>query len=266
MQLVEPKTYIVSLGEGFDPNFYDFLKDNQIKWRPDPNVSFLENIYEFAGRLCYESWEKEDGTFANKNLTKVREGNDKYLDNILSVKHGSVLEHGGIVILFNNVSRVFTHELVRHRAGTAMSQTSGRYVRYDNIKFWIPPSLKKVEHTIFHAIQNIETAIGSMSYDLYINDPKLSFNEKKKLTSALRRITPNGIANNILFSFNGRSLRHVFQMRSSEHAEEEMRFIFNPLIKRMKEKLPNLLQDISVDEDRSIYTGEETFKFKYEKV
>lgn len=265
MQLVEPKTYIVSLGEGFDSNFYDFLKGNQIKWRPDPDISFIENVYEFAGRLCYESWEKEDGTFDNKNITKVRIGNEKYLDNILSVEHGSILEHGGIIILFNNVSRVFTHELVRHRVGVAMSQTSGRYVRHDNIKFWIPPSLKKVESTISRAILNIETAIGSMSHDFDLNNPKLDFTEKKKITSALRRITPNGIANNILFSFNGRSLRHIFQMRSSKHAEEEMQIVFGDLIKKLKERLPNLLQDIHLDEDK-LLLGEEEWVFKYKKV
>jgi len=258
MQKVEPKTYIISLGDGFDRNFYDFLKDNNIKWRPDYNFSFLENLYEFAGRLCYESWKQEDGTFQNKNLTKIREGNEKYLDNILKTKHGSVLEHGGIVILFNNVSRVFTHELVRHRAGTAMSQTSGRYVRYDNIKFWIPPSLEKVSENIKRAIEQIETAIGSISYDLDLNNPNKNFTEKKKLTSALRRIAPNGIANNILFSFNGRSLRHIFQMRSSKHAEEEMQFVFEPLMKKLITKLPNLLQDFQYDE--------EEWTYKYEKV
>lgn len=261
MQLVEPKTYIVSLGEGFDPNFYDFLKDNNIKWRPDNNVSFFENLYEFAGRLCYESWELEDGSFTNRNITRVRKGNEKYLDNILSVEHGSILEHSGIIILFNNVSRVFTHELVRHRVGVAMSQTSGRYVRLDNIKFWIPPSIYKlgIADHFKDLIYKIENEVKAITHALGI-DQMTDFTEKKKITSALRRITPNGIANNILFSFNGRSLRHIFQMRSSKHAEEEMQIVFGDLIKKMKEKLPNLLQDISYSHNYK------EWQFKYKKV
>ena len=253
---VVPTFYIVSLGDGFHPDFHQFLQHNAIQWRPDPDVSFQESLYEFAGRLCYESWTLEDGSFVNKNLTKIRSGNQEYLKNILKSRHGSVLEHGGIVILYNNVSRVFTHELVRHRVGVAMSQTSGRYVRADDIKFWIPPSLQPVDQILEKTIHNIEEAVRVMSTILDVNNPSLNFNIKKKLTSALRRITPNGLANNILFSYNGRSLRHVMEMRCSEAAEEEMQFVMRPLAVRLKSILPSLLQDLDL----------ETFTFENSKV
>jgi hypothetical protein len=35
-------------------------------------------------------------------------------------------------------SRVFSHEIVRHRPGTAVSQESRRYVRLDELPFWFP--------------------------------------------------------------------------------------------------------------------------------
>lgn len=243
MLQVTPQPIIVSIGEGFHREFLEWLEKEKIEWRPNPVISFLENLYEFAGRLCYESWKLEDGSFVNKNLTKIREGNFEYLKNIIEVDHGSVLEHGNIVILFHNVSRVFTHELVRHRVGTSMSQTSGRYVRYDNIKFWIPPSLEGVKDIIISTIESIETAVKSLSFSLDIDNPELNFTIKKKITSALRRITPNGIANNILFGFNGRSLRHILKMRTSEQAEEEMQIVMGNLKLKMKKELPSLLQD-----------------------
>jgi len=258
MIFVNPKSVIVSLGDGFRSEFFEWLKEKEIQWRPDPTISFLENLYEFAGRLCYESWTLEDGSFVNKNLTKIRSGNFKYLENILLSGHGSVLEHGSIVILFNDVSRVFTHELVRHRAGTAMSQTSGRYVRSDNIRFWIPGMLtnhkngKEIENIITGLILSTEHDVRKITQLLELDDPGLSFSIKKKLTSALRRITPNGIANNILFSFNGRSLRHTLNMRCDEAAEEEMHYVMRPLSVRLKILLPSLLQDFNID----------TFKFE----
>jgi len=241
---VKPVPIIVSLGEGFHKEFFNWLEEQKIKWRPEPGVSFLENLYEFAGRLCYESWEQEDGSFVNKNLTKIRSGNFDYLKNILTVNHGSVLEHGSIVILFFNVSRVFTHELVRHRVGTAMSQTSGRYVRYDNIKFWVPPSIYElgVADHFKDVIKFTEETITSIYGGLGI-DEEQNFNVKKKITSAIRRITPNGLANNILFSFNGRSLRHILTMRTSEQAEEEMQIVMRELLNKMKIEFPSLLQD-----------------------
>jgi thymidylate synthase (FAD) len=245
MQLTEPNYYIVSLGEGFHKEFYKFLEDNKIKWRPDANISYLENLYEFAGRLCYESW-KVDGEFTNKNLTKVREGNKEYLENILKVNHGSVLEHGNIVILFNNVSRVFTHELVRHRVGTAMSQTSGRYVRNDDIKIWIPEPFVSDADAMEKIKENILQTENLVKYltDRFKIDEMKNFKEKKEITSSLRRFTPNGMSNNILFSFNGRSLKHVLNLRTSEGAELEMRTIFRKLQERMKKEFPNLMQDM----------------------
>ena len=40
--------------------------------------------------------------------------------------------------MLHNVSRVATHELVRHRAGVAVSQESLRFVRLDDLPFWFP--------------------------------------------------------------------------------------------------------------------------------
>jgi thymidylate synthase (FAD) len=241
---VKPEPIIVSLGEGFHKELFDWLEEQKISWRPDSNVSFLENLYEFAGRLCYESWIQEDGSFVNKNLTKIRSGNFSYLKNILEVNHGSVLEHGSIVILFFNVSRVFTHELVRHRVGTAMSQTSGRYVRSDNIRFWIPPSVYElgIADHFKDIIKGIEEEVTTLTQSLGLDKIK-DFKVKKRITSALRRVTPNGIANNILFSFNGRSLRHILTMRTSNQAEEEMQIVMGELKDKMIKQFPSLLQD-----------------------
>src|SRR5579864_9777667 len=76
-----------------------------------------QNLAEFAGRLCYRSWEPG----LNPNVTRVRTDQDKYLENILASAHGSVLEHVSISFVLPNVSRVFTHELARHRPGVAIS-------------------------------------------------------------------------------------------------------------------------------------------------
>lgn len=246
MQLTTPKYYIISLGDGFHSEFYKFLEDNKIDWRPDNNTSYLENLYEFAGRLCYESWTSE-GEFINKNLTKIREGNKEYLENIIKVNHGSVLEHGNIVILFNSVSRIFTHELVRHRVGTAMSQTSGRYVRSDDIKIWIPDVFNNDKDLpiINNIIHTIEEGVKQLSKNHNVDEMK-NFKEKKEITSALRRFTPNGLSNNILFSFNGRSLKHILNMRTADGAELEMRIVMKDLQKRMKKEFPNLMQDIDI--------------------
>src|SRR5580692_597292 len=81
-----------------------------------------ELIVEFAGRACYRSWEPG----LNPNVTRVRADQREYFANILRSAHGSVLEHANYSFIIRNCSRVFTHELVRHRAGSAFSQGSLR--------------------------------------------------------------------------------------------------------------------------------------------
>lgn len=92
------------------------------------------DLIEAGGRLCYRSWEPG----LNVNVSKIREDQGEYLANVIASGHGSVLEHANYSFIFVNVSRVFTHELVRHRAGTAISQESMRFVRLTDIPFWMP--------------------------------------------------------------------------------------------------------------------------------
>ena len=66
------------------------------------------------------------GAGANPNVSKVRADRREYFANILRSAHGSVLEHANYSFALRNVSRVLTHELVRHRAGSAFSQESLR--------------------------------------------------------------------------------------------------------------------------------------------
>src|SRR3982074_895794 len=77
-----------------------------------------------GGRACYRSWEPG----LNPNVTKVRTDQREYFANILRSAHGSVLEHANYSLAIRNCSRVFTHELVRHRAGSAFRHESPRYV------------------------------------------------------------------------------------------------------------------------------------------
>lgn len=104
-----------------------------------PEAEPCEILIELAGRRCYKSFVPG----LNPNVTKVREGNDVYLDNIHGVAHGSVEEHPMFFFAFEGISRVFTHELVRHRAGVAISQESLRYVRLEDVNYWIPTILKE---------------------------------------------------------------------------------------------------------------------------
>src|SRR5256884_4406125 len=96
-----------------------------------------ETLIELAGRICYESFE----IGLNPNVTKIRLDPKDYFENLLRKGDGSVAEHGLVNFVMIGVSRVMTHELVRHRVGVAVSQEILRYARAQEGKFWIPDEL-----------------------------------------------------------------------------------------------------------------------------
>lgn len=221
------------------------------EWETDAPTG-SEEIVEIGGRLCYKSF----APGLNANVTKVREGNEPYLENVLNQKHGSVLEHATVSFVFLNVTRVFTHEIVRHRAGTAFSQESLRYVRLEDLGAYLPKVFD--DTTAVTLMQNVfnmlEVAQRTMADDFDLD--KLGMEEKKKLTSAMRRLAPIGLTTNILVTANHRAWRHIVGMRCTPHAEEEIFDVMMNVARQLKERFPNLYQDMALLSDGAHFENE----------
>jgi thymidylate synthase (FAD) len=211
----------------------------------EPNSGEL--IVEFGGRACYRSWEPG----LNANVTKVRADQREYFANILRSAHGSVLEHANYSFALRNVSRVFTHELIRHRAGSAFSQESLRYVRLTDIGFRVPPALEPVREQVLSIVEQLEEFQLEAAEKLGIDEDGVPFHVKKEVTSALRRLAPTGLSTDIIWTANARTLRHVIEMRTAEGAEEELRGVFEQVAQIMQREAPGLFQDFVRQDDGS---------------
>jgi thymidylate synthase (FAD) len=99
-------------------------------WSSDSSVG-AEVLTEMSGRCCYMSFAKPRPG-----------GNSAYLGHIKETGHGSVLEHGVWNFVIWGVSRSFTHELVRHRAGWSYSQLSQRFVDESVCDVIVPHELR----------------------------------------------------------------------------------------------------------------------------
>ena len=217
-------------------------------WASDGGTD-ADVLTEFAGKSCYMSFDKN----LNLNLTKVGgRPNSAYIqDGIIGNKHGSVLEHSTVTFFLTNVSRVVTHELVRHRAGTAFSQTSGRYVRSDEVDMYVPFELAKfpgASDVIKRAVREMEENVAELVEITGIED-MTDFGMKKRLTSAFRRLIGNGQANHLVMTANHRAWRHVIEMRTSVHAEEEIRYIMADVAEQLKERFPTIYGDMIENAD-----------------
>jgi thymidylate synthase (FAD) len=208
-------------------------------------VNAGELLVEFGGRACYRSWEPG----LNPNVSRIRTDRQQYFANILRSGHGSVLEHASWSFAFRDVSRVFTHELVRHRAGSAFSQESLRYVRLTDIGFRVPPALEPVRDQVLSIVEQLEEFQVSAAATLGIDDQGVPFHIKKEVTSALRRLAPIGLSTDIVWTANARTLRHVIEMRTAEGAEEELRLVFDQVARIMLAEAPNLFQDFVRQDD-----------------
>jgi thymidylate synthase (FAD) len=260
MREVTPEVFVVGATEAL-PGMDDYLRTikavvgDDDDWKTDA-ASFGDKLTEAAGRLCYRSWmpwnpKKPDAS--NPNVVAVREGNVVYVGNILKQGHGSVLEHVQVNVIFHNVSRVFTHEIVRHRAGCGFSQESLRFVRLNDIKFWVPGSVRALGGAAVDLI--VSTVVFLEGVQLKLAEmagvDTLSFSHKKKLTSMFRRVAPIGLATTIMVSANLRAWRHIINMRTAGGAEEEMHLVIPPLARWLKGAYPACFQDMEEQGDGS---------------
>lgn len=245
MHEVTPQAFIIAETGVIDGmrEFLDAL--GATDWHPPTQVaSDGELLVEVAGRTCYKSF----GVELNRNLTRVRTDHVEYIGNILKTKHGSVLEHATTTVGFVNVSRIFTHELVRHRAGCAYSQESMRFVRLEDVGMYLPQCIKEnkwAETMFMETVRDCEEAYTAMVKRMITDD--MPFAKKKEITSALRRIAPGGHATNIVVTANHRAWRHLFELRTAPGVEEEIGIVFADLARDFMKKYPAFYQDIILE-------------------
>ena len=243
--IIEPQVFLIGESTVNKEGLSAFLTHlGAPEWSSNASTD-IELLTEVYGRACYKSF----GTELNPNITRVRGSNETYISNVIEKGDGSVLEHGVVNFFFCDVSRVFTHELVRHRVGTAMSQESLRYVRLTDLDWYAPICIQEnaAAMTIFEKTMDGLSNLQKDLSELYELDTTNDFNFKKQITSAMRRIAPIGLATNIGWSCNMRTLRHVIEMRTDPGAEEEIRIVFSIVADIAIERWPNLFADYEVD-------------------
>jgi thymidylate synthase ThyX len=180
------------------------------------------------------------------NMGAKSDGWEHYRGNVYCVKVPN-----GLLFVRRNGKPVVsgnTHELVRHRAGSAFSQESLRYVRLTDIGFRVPAALEPVRERVLAIVETLEEFQREAAATLGLDEEGVPFHVKKEATSALRRLAPLGLSTDIIWSANLRTLRHVIAMRTAEEAEEELRTVFDEIAQIMVREAPYIFQDFQRDE------------------
>lgn len=234
--LRDPEVYLVGRQESHQTEIDRFLNDHGVSWQTDSEVAG-ESLVEVAGRVCYMSFAKPRPG-----------GNRAYISHILEVGHGSVLEHAVWNFLITGVSRSFTHELVRHRAGMGYSQLSQRYVDESVAEYVEPDCI--AEDPESHAIWVRTVAAAHVGYQELVKKLAERFADepdpttrRKKARQAARSVLPNATETKIFVTANARALRHFVEMRGSRHAEDEIRKVAVAMVRILQREAPNLFGD-----------------------
>lgn len=194
----------------------------------NPEV-ILKNL-ELYGRVCYKS---------ENNITE--DSANKFIQMLIQSGHESVLEHEKITVKFV-CDRGVSHEIVRHRIAS-YSQESTRYCNYNKDKFG--KELTLIKPCFWNENQE--------QYEIWLDAMKKIEDSYNSLISLgakpeeARSILPNSLKTEIVVTMNMREMRHFLKLRTSHRAHPQMREVACMLLDLLKNKLPVLFEDISVD-------------------
>jgi thymidylate synthase (FAD) len=234
----EPRVYLVGRQTLDEAALQRFLDDVGTTWSTDTAVG-AEQLCEVAGRICYMSF------------GKGRKSNAEYLAHLIESGHGSVLEHAVWNFIIAGVSRSFTHELVRHRAGFAFSQLSQRYVDESSADFVEPDCI--AQDPELHAIWNESIRQSHAAYCRLVEGLQRKFagepdpTQRRKLArQAARSVLPNATETRIFVSANARAWRHFIESRGHEHAETEIRKVAILILRVLQREAPSVFGDYQI--------------------
>jgi thymidylate synthase (FAD) len=178
-----------------------------------------ERLIETAGRLCWDTQQKT-GTVPDR------------IQKWIEVGHESMVEHA-CATFYIRASRVLTHELVRHRLAS-YSQRSQRYVKEIEPRYIEPPEISSDQQ----AHEGFEQAMRNcwQAYN------ELLARGVKPETA--RYVLPGACETQIICTWNFREIRHIIKLRTSKRALPEIRAVANEIRTIMKEKAPQVFEDL----------------------
>jgi thymidylate synthase (FAD) len=199
------------------------MKVALLQYTPNPELTVA-----LAARLCYSA-------VAIDELKQKLSGADirVFLDKIMSLGHQSVLEHASFTFGIEGISRVTSHQLVRHRVAS-YSQQSQRYVSHkERFSAVIPPSIAGQPDMLARFEAQL-TALHQAYAEMV---------EAGIPAEDARYILPNATETKIMVTMNARELLHFFGVRCCERAQWEIREMALEMLKLVKPIASTIFKD-----------------------
>lgn len=208
-----------------------------------------ENIIATAGKVCYDSY----GLDGNPVSDHIR--------NLVGSGHHSVLEHAHVGLFIEGISRGCSHEIVRHRMFN-YSQRSTRYTAEGDAAIVLDPfyaAIHEVPVSARHAdeaalldgfLRQCESALREYEHQITVlatfagafgDSPR---DRRKWCRGKARQLLPHALETRMVMTGNLRAWRHFLVMRSSRHAEAEIRRLAARVYQALQPFAPVVFADL----------------------
>ncbi len=182
-------------------------------------------IAAIAAKVCY----------SNNSIEKIKmdeQSKSNILKRVIKSGHLSVIEHASFTYALEGISRIATHQLVRHRLAS-YSQQSHRYTKIKQNSFIIPPSIEDNKDAL-------DLYENSIKNNLEIYNKLIEMGIKKE---DARFVIPQGVSSSIIVTMNARELMHFFTLRCCVRAQWEIRNAAIEMLKLAKTKAPVIFEN-----------------------
>ncbi|MBO8154003.1 FAD-dependent thymidylate synthase [Thermovirga sp.] len=188
-----------------------------LSFTPEP-----DRVVAASAKLCYS-----DVSACNLKEGLSDHQSAKLLAHLVKSGHMSPFEHVAFTFAMDGLSRVCTHQLVRHRLAS-YSQQSQRYVLMEKPEVVVPPSITKDG-----ALKDKYMKIVQNSFEVY----KLLV-ERGVPREDARYVLPHSWKTRIVVTMNARELHHFFSLRLCRRAQWEIREVARRMLLLVREKAP----------------------------
>ena len=144
-----------------------------------------------------------------------------------------VIEHAVFMFEIEGISRVTSHQLVRHRIAS-YDQESQRFSAVERENFIIPNSIKSNPE----ALKIYEELLAS-SVETFLKLKELEVPKEDA-----RFVLPQSIGTKLVVTANARSLMHFFWQRTASQAQWEIRELAELMLAECKRVAPSIFRDV----------------------
>lgn len=197
-----------------------------------PQVSLITHTPEpirtlwLAFRTCYSSFDPQTLYWNQPTDEEMIE----FVSRRMQTEHTSPLEQVSFTFAISGVSRVFTHQFVRHRVGVSVAQQSGRYTD--------PIDTGVFEYVMPESAKDTARFVGSMEF--LVNEYYRLVTDSLVPREDARFILPNAQATNLTTTINLAALIHMADIRMCLATQWEFRNVVNLMRGEVMSVVPEL--------------------------